>query len=417
LVVGDIHGCLLELEELVQQAALDFSFGDAVLAAGDLVAKGPHSRGVVQWLMRGGHFAVLGNHDLAVLKNALLRGRLDHSGQTYQTNEDIREWNAEEVEKAGGPNSAHYADTFYARMNGHSTVAAPHKEHYKIAGELSDDELHWLAHLPLTIDLSAAFPSSDAASGFACASSPASSAASASSAVSAAAASSVAASSVPTVAPAVCRWTVCHAGMAPGVPVHAQHCHHLTTMRNVLDDDTQTPVPTPKVGHSWAMETRTPNVFPAAADSAPLKAVAAAAANSIDSIVAAEPSTHAAAPAALPPILFGHDAARGFQYPRSERLGLDTGACNGRFLTGLLLPSARLVSVRSHAVYRQPNKPLSRIADAQPPPAEAEHTGGVPLARVPFAPVAHAQAQQSLPEDQTAAPVEVDVGSIGRAQL
>jgi hypothetical protein len=406
LVVGDIHGCLLELKELVLQAELDFSLGDAVLAAGDLVAKGPHSRDVVQWLMRGGHFAVLGNHDLAVLKNALLRGRLDHSGQTYQTNEDIREWNKEEVEKAGGPNSAHYADTFYARMNGHSTVAAPHKEHYKIAGELSDDELHWLAQLPLTIDLSAAFPSSDAASGFAHAS--------ASSAVSAAAASSsVAASSVPTVAPAVCRWTVCHAGMAPGVPVHAQHCHHLTTMRNVLDDGTLTPVPTPKVGHSWAMETRTPTVVPAAADSAPSKAVAAA--NSIDSIAVAESSTHAAAPAALPPILFGHDAARGFQYPRSERLGLDTGACNGRFLTGLLLPSAHLVSVRSRAVYRQPNKPLSRIADAQPPPAEAEHTGGVPLARVPFAPVAHAQAQQALPEEQTAAPM--DVGSIGRAQL
>jgi Calcineurin-like phosphoesterase len=63
VIVGDIHGCLDELRALVTRC------GDArYVLVGDLVAKGPDSRGVVQWARESGARAVLGNHDAAVLR-------------------------------------------------------------------------------------------------------------------------------------------------------------------------------------------------------------------------------------------------------------------------------------------------------------------------------------------------------------
>lgn len=58
LLVGDVHGCREELEELLEQAT-----GREVVFVGDLVAKGPDSRGVIQLARRLGARAVCGNHD------------------------------------------------------------------------------------------------------------------------------------------------------------------------------------------------------------------------------------------------------------------------------------------------------------------------------------------------------------------
>jgi hypothetical protein len=70
IVVGDIHGCREELEQLVL-GECGWQPGQALVFVGDLVAKGPDSAGVVrlarQWRAR----AVLGNHDARVLR---LRG-------------------------------------------------------------------------------------------------------------------------------------------------------------------------------------------------------------------------------------------------------------------------------------------------------------------------------------------------------
>lgn len=83
ILIGDVHGCRNELEDLL--AACGFVRGDNVILVGDLVAKGPDSRGVVD-LVRGiGARAVLGNHDAHVLAVAPLstaeahqRGRAHH---------------------------------------------------------------------------------------------------------------------------------------------------------------------------------------------------------------------------------------------------------------------------------------------------------------------------------------------------
>ena len=66
IVVGDVHGCLDELEELLRVAG--FAPGDRLVQVGDLVAKGPDSQGVVRLMRERGGEAVVGNHDLHALR-------------------------------------------------------------------------------------------------------------------------------------------------------------------------------------------------------------------------------------------------------------------------------------------------------------------------------------------------------------
>jgi hypothetical protein len=65
IVIGDLHGCLAELEALL--AKCEATDEDQLISVGDLVAKGPDSRGVVQLLRERGAWAVKGNHDAHVL--------------------------------------------------------------------------------------------------------------------------------------------------------------------------------------------------------------------------------------------------------------------------------------------------------------------------------------------------------------
>jgi Calcineurin-like phosphoesterase len=66
VIVGDVHGCLDELLALVERCGEP---GDTrYVMVGDLVAKGPDSQGVLAWARTAGVDAVLGNHDVAVLR-------------------------------------------------------------------------------------------------------------------------------------------------------------------------------------------------------------------------------------------------------------------------------------------------------------------------------------------------------------
>jgi len=66
VVIGDVHGCLDELLDLVRRCG--GARAARIVLVGDLVAKGPDSAGVVQWAREGGAEAVLGNHDAHVLR-------------------------------------------------------------------------------------------------------------------------------------------------------------------------------------------------------------------------------------------------------------------------------------------------------------------------------------------------------------
>jgi hypothetical protein len=65
IVVGDIHGCLDELRGLLVKCG--YQRGDRLVFAGDLIAKGPDSPGVLQLAREEGALAVIGNHDDRVL--------------------------------------------------------------------------------------------------------------------------------------------------------------------------------------------------------------------------------------------------------------------------------------------------------------------------------------------------------------
>ena len=84
IVVGDIHGCYDELMKLMDKVELQKS--DRVISVGDLIAKGPKSREVLDLFINDPRFSsVIGNHDLALR----------------------RRWNGEDVELKGSDKETH----------------------------------------------------------------------------------------------------------------------------------------------------------------------------------------------------------------------------------------------------------------------------------------------------------------------
>ena len=69
-VVGDIHGCLDDLYNLLEHAR--FREGhDRLVLVGDLVDRGPNSAGVLRFARKLRATVVLGNHEAAGLRHVL----------------------------------------------------------------------------------------------------------------------------------------------------------------------------------------------------------------------------------------------------------------------------------------------------------------------------------------------------------
>lgn len=66
VIVGDVHGCGEELERLL--AHIGFGQGDRLILVGDLVARGPEPRRVLELLRACGGRAVRGNHEDKLLR-------------------------------------------------------------------------------------------------------------------------------------------------------------------------------------------------------------------------------------------------------------------------------------------------------------------------------------------------------------
>jgi hypothetical protein len=103
VIVGDVHGCTAELEELMEDVGLA-EWRDRLVLVGDLIVRGPDSHGALELARKLGARVVRGNHEHKLLA-----------------------WRHE-----GRPLGA---------------------EHARIAHELSDDEWHMLEAMPLWIDL------------------------------------------------------------------------------------------------------------------------------------------------------------------------------------------------------------------------------------------------------------------------
>ena len=65
IIVGDVHGCRRELEQLLDRVR--FSSGDRLVFVGDLIARGPDTRGVLDIARRTGAIIVRGNHEQKIL--------------------------------------------------------------------------------------------------------------------------------------------------------------------------------------------------------------------------------------------------------------------------------------------------------------------------------------------------------------
>jgi hypothetical protein len=107
IAIGDVHGCSDELAALIALCAPGRD--DRIVLVGDLVAKGPDSRGVLAIVREHAARSVLGNHDAVVLR-------------------------AREAAAAGKPVNA---------RPGHAALAR----------ELSDADIALLASLPLYLRL------------------------------------------------------------------------------------------------------------------------------------------------------------------------------------------------------------------------------------------------------------------------
>jgi len=74
IVIGDVHGCLDELDELTRK--LEVSASDRVIMVGDLIDRGPDPVGCVRRVRESGWEMVLGNHEnraMLWLRNESLR--------------------------------------------------------------------------------------------------------------------------------------------------------------------------------------------------------------------------------------------------------------------------------------------------------------------------------------------------------
>ncbi len=88
IVVGDVHGCISELKELIRQ--VEYHPGDLLVFLGDLVCKGPDSHAVVTLARELGAVTVRGNHEYEVLRQYHLHSKGTEQDPPTKSNEHYR---------------------------------------------------------------------------------------------------------------------------------------------------------------------------------------------------------------------------------------------------------------------------------------------------------------------------------------
>ena len=147
VIVGDVHGHLDTLKALLRKIGFDNKHGDHLIFAGDLVTKGPDSKGVVKLAMDLGASAVRGNHEDKVLAAARELRRLSVDDQS-RLGPGLDGEGEEAVERADGSH-----DLQGDGKDGHEADAEARKtgNARRIARSLTRAQLSWLRSLPIIL--------------------------------------------------------------------------------------------------------------------------------------------------------------------------------------------------------------------------------------------------------------------------
>lgn len=114
IIIGDVHGCLSELIELIEQ--LEVTNKDRLVFLGDLIDRGPHSVETVRYVRELECEAIMGNHE-----------------------EKCTRWRYHEARRRAT-----------GRPNPMRKIAPDRKAEWEA---FSEDEIEWMRNLPITLQL------------------------------------------------------------------------------------------------------------------------------------------------------------------------------------------------------------------------------------------------------------------------
>jgi serine/threonine protein phosphatase 1 len=84
-VIGDIHGCFTELQELLDKAGI--ADDDRIIALGDIVDRGPYTPQVLEFFCNStSRLSLMGNHERKHVRGARHEVRLALSQISHKTN-------------------------------------------------------------------------------------------------------------------------------------------------------------------------------------------------------------------------------------------------------------------------------------------------------------------------------------------
>lgn len=91
IIIGDVHGCFTELQELLIKCEYD-PLKDDLYLVGDLVNKGPDSIKVVEFCRKNNISCVMGNHDYAAVEHYHNKTKLDKYTYLKEISKDCIDW-------------------------------------------------------------------------------------------------------------------------------------------------------------------------------------------------------------------------------------------------------------------------------------------------------------------------------------
>lgn len=159
VVVGDVHGCVEELREVLTKAGVSLDItarsqssnptGDRVVLVGDLVSKGPYPVETIRLARHAGFDVVVGNHEDALVRLVQRLRRLEHEPHLVQLLEADETRDSARV----GPMLAHRLHVLCESSPMRSMKAMCRSELFSTLHALNENDLEWLDALPTTITL------------------------------------------------------------------------------------------------------------------------------------------------------------------------------------------------------------------------------------------------------------------------